>query len=348
MDTTLDGAAIQAVAELVRQGTIASDYAVGGLQAQQLLQLFGTPDGNGGVTLNDWTDKLLARMETPTQRSGTVTIKSLASMTAFVTRMRQDNSILFADIGDGSTEPSLTCIFDYHDAVNPPMVMGEAMLHGGDRQDEERTPAPTALLAIEPMPRWARYRAKYSFPASDQWKVWAGKHQKPMDQLELAYFLEENIDDIVSPGTLQPGSKLSAMVKDLGMRLGERLDLIKTARGFSIRSNESVNQVVNTSTGEYQVSFDQTHTPNAQADGQPVSVPNGFLIGIPVFEGDAAYQLLARLRHQKRDNKVQWHYDLYRLAFAKRDAFQLACASVALNTGVPLFHGVAPDVSVTH
>ncbi len=274
-----------------------------------------------GRKTEDLTSVLLAMESTPRGVTGEVVLTALDSLIAFTQRMRLSSSVLFAK----RSPASITAVFDYHQAVN---------------HEEEEAPGEKggSVLSLPDVARWGRFRASFAFPVSRQWAAWTGSHQRVMGQQDLADFLEENIRDVINESDCAQDAPTATLVSQLGLRLGTREELLRTARGLVLHSDERVTQIINTSSGETQVVYEQTHA-GQSAD---VRIPTAFLIAVPVFEGDAYYRLLVRLRHRKVEHGVRWAYDIYAMDRAVDDAFTTACRNVAEQTGLPLFYGEPP------
>ena len=85
-----------------------------------------------------------------------------------------------------------------------------------------------------------------------------------------------------------------------------------------------------------QVQYEASHT---DGSGQPIKVPNLFMIAIPVFDRGDVFRIAARLRYRTLGGRVEWFYDLYRADKVFRVAIDEAAAFAATNTGLPMFSG---------
>ena len=277
----------------------------------------------------DLTDGLLARLPNPERRTGTSEIHSLASLVAFINRMQEPHSILVAD----RPANQLSCIFDYHDAVNAvATAKDKAAVDPGQPVDGA-------------LPQWGSFRCFFKFPFSEQWKAWSGKNKAPLTQFEFADWIEENISDIVEPEALGSDA-IKKLAGQLGLRLSSSTDLIKTARGIKMHADEAVEDAVNTTTGEIKVSYSQDLSEPESKRPAADAVPSAFLIGVPVYNGGVWYQLLVRLRFRFQRPRVTWFYDIYQIKKAELDAFESSCELVRDQTRLPLYYGVAPGENV--
>ncbi len=237
----------------------------------------------------------------PERRIGTARLSELESFIAHVNRFKDDDSALFAN----ADQPSIMCVFDYHRA----------------------TAAGT--------PRFGEHRAIYTFPLSDEWQAWqSAGDDDSLSQEQFATLLEERIFDVLDPE--EAGARPLEMAETLGIKLASPQRLLEVSRGFSVRAGLSVTQAQTISSGETVLRFEERHE---STDGGPLSVPGGFVIGIPVFKLGTPYQLPVRLIYRLRGRNVVWSIDVQRSELVKQDAINNACDLVTNETGLPLFYG---------
>lgn len=320
----LDRTTIDAIADLTQRGLPVSLQAFaldGHADPIQGRRYFLTYDGGKHA---DITDSLLKTLPNPQYREGNRQLTSLASFSAFVNRMKEGSSVLFAD----KDAHQLRCIFDYHEAVN--VLNTPPATDGGD------APAPYWSRVDGALPRWSRSSASYAFPQSKSWKNWAGKNKQPMKQDALAEWVEDNIDDVLdTKDAASLGAAATMLVNQLGLKLADRGALIAAARGLSLKVTEKVASAVNTTTGEVMINYSQEHTNESPAQ---IQVPSAFALALPVFEGGEWFSLLTRLRYRRNEGALVWWFDIYKLEKAVENAFTSACDKVAQETGLPLFY----------
>lgn len=273
----------------------------------------------------------------PERREGTAKLSDLDSLIAWTKRHQGDHSALFAF--DSETEPSLTAVIDYHEA-------------GAETLDEEGTKA-----------RFGRHRATYPFPLSKEWLLWHKHDKKAMSQDEFALFLEEQIIDVMDPpagfradsgespseqaaggdfGETTADERLAELLRRIGGRCATVQSLITLSRDLAVYARENVRDAVNLSSGEKQIKFTTEH---CDASGEPLLVPNVFLIAIPVFHNGPRYRIAARLRYRISGGQLAWAYELLRARDAFDHAFGEGCAKAQSETELPLFKGVPEDKS---
>jgi hypothetical protein len=109
-----------------------------------------------------------------------------------------------------------------------------------------------------------------------------------------------------------------------------------------IRSDDAVEEVVNTSTGEMNVRFSEEHK---DAAGERLVIPGLFCITIPIFHKGAAYRLPCRLLYRKQGARIAWKYEILNHERALEHAIQEMSDKVEADTGVPIFFGDAPAIA---
>jgi uncharacterized protein YfdQ (DUF2303 family) len=112
--------------------------------------------------------------------------------------------------------------------------------------------------------------------------------------------------------------------------------MMKLSRGLAIYESSKVINATNINSGEGVITFEEEHQ---DSEGKKLTVPNLFLIGVPVFEGGSPYRVVVRLRYRKNGARIVWAYELYRHDRVFQDAFEGACETVKTGTGLPLFVG---------
>ena len=296
-----------------------------GFAAPRLTHL-AVPDG---VKLEDVTQKLLFLLPTPQHRAGNKKLASLQSFVDFVNRYTEPSTVLFANPGTST----IAAVFDYHDALHePPLALA-------DSADGIRT---TPLPEItNPRPRWGRFTATYAFPFSRAWKVWKESNVKPMSQVALAGFIEDNIIDVNDTADVDKlvSANNKNLIGTLGLTLANRAKLLGAARGLSLHVEEKLGAVVNTQTGEIAVNYEQVHSGEGAPAGTAtkVDVPSAFTVFLPVYDGAMPFELLVRLRYRKDGQALRWHYDVYQIERALELAFQESVKEIVAGTGIPVF-----------
>lgn len=264
------------------------------------------PEGLQVVDLKPYQD---ARLTRPERRKGTARLTTLASFIDHANRFRDDDSAIFAN--DAMPAPSLVAVLDYH-----------------ARNDED---------GEHGAPRFGEHRAIYAFPLSDEWTFWTQlmARQGWMSQADLAQVLEDHVVDVVEVSELFESTR--ALVEQLRISVVGSAELIRVARQLSIRVDAKVASAVNLSTGEGEISYEETHTDGKT--GGKVTVPTGFVIGIPVARAGSRYPMICRLRYRVTGGVVTWKVLGHDVDRVFRDAFNGAVAEAGEATKLPVFYG---------
>lgn len=158
----------------------------------------------------------------------------------------------------------------------------------------------TAVLdyhADQDTPAWAGHKASYTCPIDSRWKTWTSRNGKQMNQVEFAQFIEDNLPDIVKP---------------------EGADMLTISRTLQAKKKVEFKSDQNLSNGDIQFTYNETTNGSA---GQ-LEIPQEFTLGIPVYEGGAKYEVIARLRYRISEGKLAMWYDLVRPERMEEDAFK--------------------------
>jgi uncharacterized protein YfdQ (DUF2303 family) len=238
----------------------------------------------------------------PERRKGTAELTELESFIAFVKRFQDEHSVLFAD--RKTDAPSLTAVLNYNE------------------------------MTAEGAPRFGDHRARYAFPLSDEWKAWTGSNAKPMSQADFAAFLEDRVVDVTDASSALDTAR--KVMEALLCSFASPSKLLELARGLTVRVNSIVANQQNLANGVSRMQYETTH---ADERGAPLEIPGAFLVTIPVFRGNEAYQLAARLRYRVKEGKVTFWYELYRATETFDHAFTEACKRASAETELPLYMG---------
>lgn len=239
----------------------------------------------------------------PDRRTGTAHVRDAKSFVDHVNRQKSGDSVIFA-VPDRAT-PKLLAVYDYNPA----------------------TPDVTDA-------KFMRHRAEYAVQTSDEWKAWLGINGKLLDARTFAEFLEDRIGDVISAG--EGDAKLAAIADLLRGSWASAPILIGLSRSLQVSVASSVKQATTLATGEISVAYETVHNDGA---GQPLKVPNLFLIAIPVFYRGDRFPIVAKLRYRVDGGHIKWSVILHQPEKAFDEAFDELCAGVAGQTALPLFRG---------
>lgn len=287
------------------------------------------PHGMEKIDLTADLDRYLAR---PRRLKGTATLTSLASLIDFANRFKVPNSALFAD--DDRNTPGITVVTNYN-------VGGFS--GGGDGGIPE--------VFAEPVAEFGDHRGKYAFPLSDEWKAWQANNGKAMTSADFASFLEDRLVDVLDPtdGAEVRNEMLAKYMAITDSKLASPQRLHAISRNLKINESSRVISAVNLQDGTGEISFALEQTVESGGEeavaGVRMSIPNMFMIGLPVFRSGMFYRVAAHLRYRKEGGKVVFWYSLWRADIAFDDAFKHACEGAKVSTALPLFFGKPESTS---
>lgn len=261
------------------------------------------PEGMKAESLKKFLDE---NRKYPERRTGTATTSRVESFVELVKRFKNKETVLFAGakIEDRKIEADITAIFDYHPA-------------GDDVEQADNL----------------GHRAVYNFPISKAFKNWLESNNKGFSQLEFAYFLEKRLADLSAPTDAD-----KALIEGLRPKFADPINILELSSDLEIYSSESFVSKQKTASGEYELKFTNQHQ---SADGKPISIPDFFVVSVPVFEGGPRQRILSHLRYRKEGTVLHWFYELYNVDEMLVEAFEAACAEVKKAVELPLIYGKA-------
>lgn len=298
----------KAIIEAARQFGEAVTIDIGEVDGRKV-EILTLPNGRTASSLKGFLDMY---RKAPDRKKGTATLHTEDSFVEHVGRSKDADSVIFADVQGRNAK--LLAVYDYNEANEPSEGEGS--------------------LAVDGEPRFGEHRAVYSFPVSDEWKAWNAAAEKPMEQASFAEFLEERIVDVVDPdmasGTLKDFAELT------GISFASPQRLLELSKGLSVRVDMTAGSYHNLKSGETSLTFKEAHHDD---QGQPLKVPSGFVIAIPVFKLGIRYPLGVRLRYRVDGSRVKWSVSIHLVDRAWDDAVREACERVQGLTQLPLFYG---------
>lgn len=282
--------------------------------------LISPPDHRKVHDLTDMHRKAAEYLK-PSRRRGTARMATLQSLIDWTNRFKGATSALFLD--PSAENPSLTAIADYH-ASGP----------AGDGTNPEETA------------RHCAHRATYSFPLSKEWITWRAISGQALDREAMGQFIEDNAKDFIdpSPALLNPKvapseaweARMIETAQKIQGRFGQHIKLIAMARAFQVHETSNLTVKSNPDTGESTIGFVNEHR---DPEGNPIQIPNLFLIAIPVFESGVMYRLPVRFQYRKSGPVIKFCLTVYDPRRAFDDALQEAAQIAQTGTDLPLFAG---------
>lgn len=170
---------------------------------------------------------------------------------------------------------------------------------------------------------WRDHRAVFSPRFSEEWKRWNANNKKPMEQIALAHFLEENISDITAPeGTRLPtGADVLTFVSRL-----EEVRKVKYGSGVNLQN------------GMVQLEFIED---GDDATRGKLDLFREFAIGVRPFFGGTGYEVRAFLRYRidRNSGGITFWYELQRPDRVLEDATKALIEAIRGKTGFPVIFG---------
>ncbi len=165
---------------------------------------------------------------------------------------------------------------------------------------------------------WRDFLAVYPAPLSREWQTWMGSTGKRMGQEDFAFFIETNLPDLLEPTAA---------------------DFLEIAQ--SIQATKKVNFAsgIRVTNGQNQLVYEETIESKAGEKGQ-LTIPEQFVLAIPVFDGDAPYRVTAKLRYRIDGGRLALWYDLERPHKVLEDAVSMLRGQIEKQLGVVALHGV--------
>lgn len=163
---------------------------------------------------------------------------------------------------------------------------------------------------------WRGHRARYACPKSPEWLAWTALDGVAQPQDKFADFIEGRLEDLAT-----------------GDGFPKATDVLQMARNLLINTKGTFQRQLNPTTGD-SILVNKTETET----GSTV-IPRAFLLGIPVFEGGARYQVEARVRFGFSDGRPAFTYTMHRRKEIERDAFGELRATVHFATTFPVLAG---------
>jgi uncharacterized protein YfdQ (DUF2303 family) len=228
-----------------------------------------------GYTMHD-LEKLQAA---PRRVREAVKMTSVDSFIEYVKARRNERTVIFAD----EAARSLRAVIDYH----------------GEKGE----------------PSWCDHSVHYVAAFSREWLAWIGNHNKAMNQIAFADFIEERVSDVVEPSGAA---------------------LLEIATKFHVVRKAVFGSAVRLASGEFQFQYSDENEKKGT-----IEVPEKIAIGIPVFHKGSGYRIEARLRYRLEDGgKLSFTYKLVEPEHTVESAFAKQRAQVAeALVGLPIYDG---------
>lgn len=169
--------------------------------------------------------------------------------------------------------------------------------------------------------QWRDHTASYSPVFAEEWLTWTRNDKQSKTQLDMALFIEENLNDLASVDGYPTGTQLLEM-----------------ATSFHANQDMRFKSAVRLQNGGVNMSFVQDD------DNQTLNQMKMFeriAIGIPVFRSGDPYQITARLRYRVKDGRVVFWYELIRSDKVIEHATKEMIEKIKTDTNVFFYFGSA-------
>lgn len=163
---------------------------------------------------------------------------------------------------------------------------------------------------------WRDFYATYACPLSPEWKIWIAANGKQKIQADFALFMEDNNLDIVEPAAA---------------------DMLLISRTLEAKSKVSFSSGIRLSNGEQELTYDEQI--QGTAGKGKLTIPEQFVVGIPVFDGGPRYAVTCRLRYRINGGSLVMWYDILRPHKIVEDAVKAIWKQIEDGTGETIFNG---------
>lgn len=164
---------------------------------------------------------------------------------------------------------------------------------------------------------WGDHRAVLRLTPSPEWMKWTERDGQLGSQIDFAEHIEDCAPTIVDPSAA---------------------DLLELAQSFHASTSVEFKSQNRLSDGQVQLRYEETITAKAGTTGQ-ITIPPGFLIRLPVFDGSEPVEMAVRLRYRLRDGRLLIGYVLDGPDLVVREAVGQVVAGIESYCGVVALWG---------
>jgi len=165
-------------------------------------------------------------------------------------------------------------------------------------------------------PEFVSHRAGFKMIYDDRWVAWISNDKKVFSQTDFSEFLEDNALDIYRP---------------------DSATMLEVAR--DLRASTDMNFASKVTPKNGQTQFTYTEQINTTVGTGNMDVPDVFSIRIPVFFGEKAVEIEARLRFRISNGKLSFFYKLKNPKEVEEQCFEMAVDAVANAVTKEVFLG---------
>lgn len=242
-----------------------------------------------GMLIENLSDYLPDR---PDRKRVKVSLNSVESFVAYVNEHKSAHTRIFARMTDAPY--TMTAAIDYHET-------------GPDGK-----------------PEYVTHIVVLTLQETDEWKRWFGNNQKHFEQVEFAYFIEDNLIDIVEP---------------------ESATLMEVALSLQASSDGRFTSASRLQDGATHFEFKADIQAKAGQDGS-LEIPEKFKLYIPVFRGVPEKEIEAHFRYRlnKNNGDLKLFYQLIRPQKMVDTMVETAMAQVKDGVDLPIFDGTYAQI----
>lgn len=152
--------------------------------------------------------------------------------------------------------------------------------------------------------------ASYACPLTENWKQWNGQDGRALSQVQLARFIERNFADIFQPSAA---------------------DMLQLALNLDVHKSAVYESGLRLDNGQRQ--FHYTEEIRGSTRPGDITMPDVFVLKLPIFLDGPLLELLARFRYSLKDGVLSLSYELVN----PQEAFRQAAKQVTaiIKTGLP-------------
>jgi len=241
----------------------------------------------------------LATLFPPRRVKQSVVLLDAGSFIDYVNRFKSPDSLIFSNVTGISA--TFTAILDYH--------------------------APTPNLG-EPVADYCQHRATFITQQTPEWTAWLKSNRVPMNQVDFATWLEDNLKLFVTSAD------------EASPSAAELLELVRTLHGHQ---NARFNSNLRLNTGAYSANYDEDIEVKGSITTKPGSIdlPTQISGGFPLFMGGAAYAVPARLKSRIVERKLMLHYETISMPQLVRENIMAVVKQIGEKTGIIPLLGMA-------
>ena len=193
------------------------------------------------------------KQKKPERVKETVTTETPQSFIDYFNHFANDTSVVFCDIDNAN----FTGIIDYHKGADP---------------------------------AWCNHKVTFKCKKTEEWASWLSMNNKKMSQLDFAYFIENNLEEIVTP---------------------DGATMLEIATSLKAKTKTTFQSGMLLANGQTQLQYIEEIDGSAGTKGE-IKIPETIDIGLHLFEGGEPYRLQARFRYRINEGNLSMWYDLIR------------------------------------